>query len=193
MTKTINHAATKEYPRIDADDPDSPIRIPNMEGKFSQPESKFVAERVPKETLLTLTAQIVAAHLTNNKDVRTSDIPEIIKNVHRSIMILGGAPLAEWSDVRPEPFIDPEKSVYPDYIVCLEDGKKFKSLFRHLRRTYNLSPEEYRRRWNLPNSYPMDAPNTHKKRQDAYFDRIARGEIKVAVLGKKPEDLVDSD
>ena len=111
--------------------------------------------------LLALTTEIVSAHLSNNT-ASQNDIPALIEQVFRTLSGLGGhAPL---SGDRPAPAVPLKKSVTPEYIVCLEDGKKLKMLKRHLKTAYNLTPEEYRERWGLPADYPMVAPNYAKQR-----------------------------
>lgn len=110
-----------------------------------------------KAELVELTAEIVAAYVGNNP-VSTSDLPGVINEVHRA---LATAVVDAEKPEKPElkPAVSVRRSVTPDYIICLEDGKKFKSLKRHLRTHYNLSPEEYREKWGLPRDYPMVAPN----------------------------------
>ena len=110
-----------------------------------------------KAELVELTAEIVAAYVGNNP-VSTADLPGVINEVHRA---LSTAVVDAEKPEKPElkPAISVRRSVTPDYIICLEDGKKFKSLKRHLRTHYNLSPEEYREKWGLPRDYPMVAPN----------------------------------
>jgi len=127
-----------------------------------------------KETLITLTSDIVAAHLSNN-DVAVEDVPQLITNVFGALSGLGNAP--EEAEVRPEPAVSVRASIKPDYIVCLEDGKKLKMLKRYLRTNYDMTPEEYRARWNLPADYPMVAPNYAEKRRDL---------AKKIGLGRKP-------
>lgn len=107
--------------------------------------------------LLALTAEIVSAHVTNNA-VRAADLPQLIHDVHRALADLGGAAPAG------RPAVPVKQSVLPDYIVCLEDGKKLKMLRRHLKTAYGLTPEQYRERWHLPADYPMVAPNYAKTR-----------------------------
>ena len=116
-----------------------------------------------QETLITLTSDIVAAHVSNN-DVAVAEVPTLISTVYGALKSLGGevAPVEE----RPEPAVSVRASVKPDYIVCLEDGKKLKMLKRYLRTNFNMSPEEYRARWNLPADYPMVAPNYAEKRRE---------------------------
>ncbi|HEY0234027.1 MAG TPA: MucR family transcriptional regulator [Afipia sp.] len=106
-----------------------------------------------------LTAKIVSAYVSNNSTT-AADIPALIAQVHAALLRVanGGAeaiPLPEPA----RPAVSVKKSMTPDYLVCLEDGKRFKSLKRHLRSRYNLSPEQYRAKWGLPDDYPMVAPN----------------------------------
>jgi len=104
-----------------------------------------------------LTANIVSAYVSNNT-VSASDIPGLISQVHSALVRVS----AGQNDAQPEPLkpaIAVKKSITPDYLVCLEDGKKFKSLKRHLRTQYNMTPEAYREKWGLPPDYPMVAPN----------------------------------
>ena len=127
-----------------------------------------------KETLITLTSDIVAAHVSNN-DVAVTDLPGLITSVYTALANLGEAPVVE--EVKLQPAVAVHNSVKPDYIVCLEDGKKLKMLKRYLRTNYNLSPEEYRARWGLPDDYPMVAPNYAETRRDL---------AKKIGLGRKP-------
>jgi predicted transcriptional regulator len=114
-------------------------------------------EELAKAELVELTAEIVSAYVSNNT-VSVSDVPALIGDIHSALSrAAGGAPPAEREELRPA--INVKKSVTPEFIVCLEDGKKFKSLKRHLRTHYNLSPDEYREKWGLPHDYPMVAPN----------------------------------
>lgn len=115
-----------------------------------------------QETLVTLTADIVAAHVSNNS-VAVSDLPVLIQNVHGALTGLGRA-VAE-PEVKQEPAVSVRASVKPDYIVCLEDGKKLKMLKRHLMTHYQMTPEQYRAKWNLPADYPMVAPNYAEQRR----------------------------
>lgn len=126
------------------------------------------------ETLITLTSDIVAAHVSNN-NVDVSDVPELITNVYAALAGLGEAQHEE--ETPPEPAVSVRASIKPDYIVCLEDGKKLKMLKRHLMTHYNMTPEEYRQRWNLPADYPMVAPNYAEKRREL---------AKKIGLGRKP-------
>jgi len=106
---------------------------------------------------IALTAEIVSAYVSNNT-VPATDIPGLINQVHAALSrVSNGVPdgIAE----APKPAISLKRSVTPEFLVCLEDGKKFKSLKRHLRTQYNMTPEQYRDKWNLPSDYPMVAPN----------------------------------
>lgn len=119
-------------------------------------------ENVKKDDLLTLTADIVASHVANNP-VPVADLPHLIEQVFKTLEAVGHSPAP--GEGRPEPAVPVKKSVTPDYIVCLEDGKKLKMLKRHLKTRYGMTPDEYRRRWNLPADYPMVAPNYAKQRR----------------------------
>jgi predicted transcriptional regulator len=111
--------------------------------------------------LLNLTTEIVAAHVSNNT-VALVDLPQLINQVYQSLANIGVAPAPPAA--RPQPVVSVKKSIQPDYIVCLEDGKKLKMLKRHLKTAYNMSPEAYRERWGLPPDYPMVAPNYARQR-----------------------------
>ena len=126
-----------------------------------------------KETLITLTSDIVAAHVSNNS-VAVEDMPTLISNVFGALSGLGAEQEAE---KLPEPAVSIRSSIKPDYIVCLEDGKKMKMLKRHLMTQYNMTPDEYRQRWGLPADYPMVAPSYAEKR---------RALAKEIGLGRKP-------
>ncbi len=114
-----------------------------------------MSEQSSQNELLALTTQIVAAHVANNS-VTVADLPQLIHEVYRTLSSVGTVPVAL---ERPQPAVPVKKSVTPDYIICLEDGKKLKMLKRHLKTAYNMSPEEYRERWGLAADYPMVAPN----------------------------------
>ena len=111
--------------------------------------------------LLTLTTEIVAAHVSNNT-VAVGDLPQLINQVYSSLANIGNVPAAPTE--RPQPAVPIKKSVHPDYIICLEDGKKLKMLKRHLKTAYNMTPEAYRERWALSADYPMVAPNYARQR-----------------------------
>ncbi|TSD83931.1 MucR family transcriptional regulator, partial [Mycobacterium sp. KBS0706] len=115
----------------------------------------------PTDELRKHTVQIVAAHVSHNS-VAPNDLPALIEQVYGALTGLGKPSTP--APIRPEPAVPVRKSVTPDYIVCLEDGKKLKMLKRHLQAAYNMSPDEYRERWGLPADYPMVAPNYAKQR-----------------------------
>lgn len=114
------------------------------------------------ETLVTLTADIVSAHVSNN-NITQAELPELIGSVFAALSGLE-AP-AEPAPVRQKPAVSIRTSVKPDYIICLEDGKKLKMLKRYLRTNFDMSPDEYRRKWGLPSDYPMVAPDYSEKRR----------------------------
>ncbi len=135
-----------------------------------------MTDAISNDQILPQVADIVAAYLSRNA-APLAEIPELIRSVHASISSLGTpAPVAETAQV---PAVPIRKSVTPDFIICLEDGKKLKMLKRHLRTTFNLSPDEYRAKWNLPSDYPMVAPNYAAARSQF---------AKQAGLGRKPGD-----
>jgi len=113
------------------------------------------------ETLITLTSDIVAAHVSNNS-LGVEDVPALIENVYGALAGLGAAAQVE---VKPEPAVSIRASIKNDHIVCLEDGKKMKMLKRHLMSDHGLTPAEYRARWALPADYPMVAPDYAEKRR----------------------------
>ena len=110
-----------------------------------------------------MTSDVVAAYVRNNT-LKTAELGSVIETVHGSLSNLNGAPSPKPEEQKPAVSI--RRSVTPDYIVCLEDGKKLKMLKRHLRTTYDMSPEEYRSKWGLPADYPMVAPNYARQRSD---------------------------
>lgn len=110
-----------------------------------------------------MTANVVANHLSNNS-VAAKDIPALIREVYKTMEALNG----NGSNLNPtvQPAVPIEDSITPDYIICLEDGKRLKMMKRYLRTKYNLTPEDYRRRWGLPPDYPLVSPNYAQKRQE---------------------------
>jgi predicted transcriptional regulator len=112
--------------------------------------------------LLALTTEIVAAHVSNNT-VPVGDLAQLINQVYQSLANIGSVPTPAPTS-RPQPAVSVKKSIQPDYLVCLEDGKKLKMLKRHLKTAYNMSPEAYRERWSLAPDYPMVAPNYARQR-----------------------------
>jgi predicted transcriptional regulator len=117
-----------------------------------------------KSEIIEMTADIVSAYVGNNS-VSATDLPSLIQSVHRALA--GVSTGVETVEIAPkEPAVPLKRSITPDYLICLEDGRKFKSLKRHLRTKYNMSPEDYRAKWGLAKDYPMVAPNYAKARSD---------------------------
>ena len=112
-------------------------------------------------TLLSLTTEVVAAHVSNNT-VPLTDLPSLIEQVYKSLANVEPEPAP--ATERPQPAVSIRKSVTPDYLICLEDGKRLKMLKRHLKTSYNMTPDEYRERWQLSADYPMVAPNYARQR-----------------------------
>lgn len=113
--------------------------------------------------ILKMVSNVVAAYVSNNT-VEISDLPEFIKHVHRGLLCSNDR--SSFSLPKPtNPAVPIEESITPDYVVCLEDGRRMKMLKRHLKTAYNMTPDRYRERWGLPANYPMVAPNYAKKRQ----------------------------
>ena len=134
--------------------------------------------------LLSYTAEIVASHLSHNA-VAAPEIPALIERIYKTLSTLGtevknSSALGE----RPQPAVPIRKSIMPDYIVCLEDGKKLKMLKRHLKTAYDMTPEQYRERWGLPHDYPMVAPNYTKQRSKLAKD-IGLGTASTKTSGKR--------
>lgn len=121
-----------------------------------------MSDNLASPNYIELAADIVSAYVSNNS-VPSGDLPSLINDVHLALVKVAGN-ASEAPAEAPKPAIPVKKSITPDYIVCLEDGKKFKSLKRHLRTQYNMTPEQYRERWGLPADYPMVAPNYAKAR-----------------------------
>jgi predicted transcriptional regulator len=121
-------------------------------------------QKADSTELLQLTADIVASHVANNS-VPVADLPQLIQRVYDTIARLG-KPDAPAAPERPIPAVAVRKSVTPEYIVCLEDGKKLKMLKRHLKTAYDMTPEQYRERWGLPSDYPMVAPKYAEQRRE---------------------------
>ncbi len=119
-----------------------------------------MADQTSNAEVLGLTAQIVSAHISNNS-VTTDALPGLIQDVYRTLAGVGREPAAP---SKPQPAVPVKKSVFADYIICLEDGKKLKMLKRHLKTAYNMTPDQYRERWDLGAEYPMVAPNYARHR-----------------------------
>ena len=119
-----------------------------------------MSEDLTNEDLLAFTTEIVSSHVSRN-ETTTTELPKLIQDVYRALASLGAL---ETETEHLHPAVPVKKSVFPDYIICLEDGKKLKMLKRHLKTAYNMTLEEYRSRWNLPADYPMVAPNYAERR-----------------------------
>jgi len=122
-----------------------------------------MTERSESLALTSFVTEIVAAYISNNS-MQPAEIPTFVQLVHRSLGALSSGQSFLLSG-RSEPAVPIEDSIHPDYIVCLEDGRKLKMLKRHLKTAYNMTPEQYRERWKLPANYPMVAPNYAKRRR----------------------------
>ncbi len=129
-----------------------------------------MSEKPNANELLELTTEIVSAHVGNNS-IALGDMPQLIQDVYKTLAIMGTTPAVP---ERPKPAVSIKKSVFPDYVVCLEDGKKLKMLKRHLKTAYNMTPDQYRERWGLPPEYPMVAPN-YAKHRSALAKKIGLG------------------
>ena len=138
-------------------------------------------DRKNEDELLRLTANIVASYVSNNK-LSTEQVPEVVRTVNATLRKIGQSEIGAENKTA-EPAVPISRSITPDYIICLEDGRKLKMLKRHLRTTYGMTPSEYRVRWDLPADYPMVAPN-YAKRRSEFAKKIG--------LGKKPQNLDDS-
>ncbi len=141
-----------------------------------------------EETLVSLTADIVAAHVSNNS-VSASDLPVLIQNVHGALAGLGSGVVVS-DGQRPEPAVSVRSSVKPDYLICLEDGRKMKMLRRYLMTQYQMTPEQYRAKWNLPADYPMVAPNYAEQRRDL-AKKIGLGTARNSPDARRVAALVD--
>ena len=130
----------------------------------------------PKQDITHLTAEIVAAYVGKNT-VQQAELPRLIADVHRALLSASGQVQQPEEASEMKPAVTIKKSVTPEYIICLEDGKKFKSLKRHLRSHYNLSPEQYREKWGLPADYPMVAPN-YAEARSSLAKRMGLGQRK---------------
>ena len=120
-----------------------------------------MADKAEVSDLLVLTTEIVSSYVANNS-VPTDELPALMRQVYSALISIG-QPSADAGE-RPQPAVPVKKSIFPDYVVCLEDGRKLKMLKRHLKTAYNMTPEEYRERWGLPADYPMVAPNYARQR-----------------------------
>ena len=145
-----------------------------------------VPEKVSRDDMLRMAVDVVAAYLSNNK-MPTGGVPEVISTIFESLSAADAAAAGGMTEPQ-KPAVPIRRSVTPDFIVCLEDGRKLKMLKRHLRTTFNMTPQEYRAKWNLLPDYPMVAPNYAKKRSE-FAKKIGLGRKttrkgKVTVKGK---------
>jgi predicted transcriptional regulator len=124
--------------------------------------NEMADNEVAEDTLLTLTADIVAAHVSNNS-VAVNDLPHLIQNVHQALAGISGS--GAGAEAKPEPKVSIRASVKPDFITCLECGKKQKMLKRHLMTNHEMTPVDYRQKWGLSSDYPMVAPNYAEQRR----------------------------
>ena len=145
---------------------------------MSEPTPNKVAE----EELLRMTAEVVAAYVSNNS-LPTGQLAEVISAVYLSLKALEGRGGEAKSETL-KPAVPVRKSITPDYLICLEDGKKLKMLKRHLRSTYNMTPDEYRQKWSLPADYPMVAPN-YAQQRSAFAKKIGLGRGTGRQAGKR--------
>jgi predicted transcriptional regulator len=134
-------------------------------------KDKPMADTAANQDLLGLTAEIVSAHVSNNP-VSISDLPNLIQEVYRTLAHMG-QPQATPAE-KPQPAVPIKKSVTPEFLICLEDGKKLKMLKRHLKTAFNLTPDQYREKWGLSADYPMVAPN-YTKHRSSLAKRIGLG------------------
>jgi predicted transcriptional regulator len=136
-------------------------------------------EKANNTEMLEFTTEIVAAHVGNNP-IAAAELPNLIQSVYRTLVSVGASPAAA---ERPKPAVPIKRSIFPDYIICLEDGKKLKMLKRHLKTAYDMTPDEYRDRWGLPPDYPMVAPNYAKHRSNLAKE-IGLGTTRRTQLGR---------
>jgi len=134
--------------------------------------AEHAAEKSPEDRLLRMTTNVVAAYVSNNS-LPTGELPDIIASVYSSLRAIDRAP-GEIKSEALRPAVPIRKSITPDYLICLEDGKKLKMLKRHLRSTYDMTPDQYRAKWGLPSDYPMVAPN-YAEQRSAFAKKIGLG------------------
>ena len=137
---------------------------------------------LPKDQLLRMTSEIVSAYVGHNS-VSANEIPELINMVHKSLEGLS-SPTATAAEAKQKPAVPIKRSVMPDHIICLEDGKKLKMLKRYLRSNFDMSPDDYRAKWGLPADYPMVAPN-YAAQRSAFAKKIGLGRKGRAARGRK--------
>lgn len=121
-------------------------------------------DNAPKDNVMKMAVDIVSAYVSNNP-LPSAQITEVIRTVYGTLESLSGA-ATEVREEAPKPAVPVKKSVTPDYLICLEDGKKLKMLKRHLRTNYGMTPDEYKAKWGLPADYPIVAPNYASQRSE---------------------------
>jgi predicted transcriptional regulator len=151
---------------------ETPHKYPNNGKTLSGSRSMQESDKISAEELLRMTTEVAAAYVSNNA-VPAGQLSDVIRTIHISLTTLN-QPGAGTPSTPPTPAVAVKKSVTPDYIICLEDGKKLKMLKRHLRSTYNMTPDEYRAKWGLPPDYPMVAPN-YAAQRSAFAKKIGLG------------------
>jgi predicted transcriptional regulator len=130
-------------------------------------------EKVTDDGLMRMTADVVSSYVSNNS-LPTAQLTDLISAVYTSLKGIGGGSVPEPKAEPAKPAVSVKRSITPDYLICLEDGKKLKMLKRHLRSTYNMTPDDYRAKWNLPADYPMVAPN-YAEQRSAFAKQIGLG------------------
>lgn len=140
------------------------------------------SQAVPQTDVLRMAVEIVSAYVSNNS-VAAAQVPEVINTVYGSLSSLNGQSGSESTETL-KPAVSVRRSVNPDYIVCLEDGKKLKMLKRHLRAAYGMTPDEYRAKWGLPADYPMVAPN-YAAQRSTFAKQIGLGRKKGEKVGRR--------
>lgn len=140
------------------------------------------SQAIPQTDVLRMAVEIVSAYVSNNS-VAAAQVPEVISTVYGSLATLNGQSGSESTEVL-KPAVSVRRSVNPDYIVCLEDGKKLKMLKRHLRAAYGMTPDEYRAKWSLPADYPMVAPN-YAAQRSTFAKQIGLGRKKGEKVGRR--------
>jgi len=132
-------------------------------------------QTVASNDLLRMSVEIVSAYVSNNS-IAATNVPDVINTVYGALNSINGKVVSESAEAQ-KPAVSVRRSVHPDHIVCLEDGKKLKMLKRHLRAAYGMSPDEYRAKWGLPSDYPMVAPN-YAQQRSAFAKQIGLGRKK---------------
>lgn len=157
----------------------------SLNGNRQRKEPKLDNKDIPHSELVSMTTEIVAAH-TNHNTVAIDQIPLLVETVYASLKGLGAEKTVDPAPLQPA--VPIKKSVFPDYVVCLEDGKKLKMLKRHLQTAYGMTPEQYREKWGLPANYPMTAPN-YAAHRSSLAQKIGLG--RKVVAAPEPEVVAE--